>query len=76
MFGFIGRRLVACLVLVAVIAGITFLLAFSGTSNVARNLLGESATPDQLAAKNAELGLDKPCSLSSARGPDTRSAAT
>ncbi|MFI5694153.1 ABC transporter permease [Kribbella sp. NPDC051586] len=60
MFRFIGRRLVACAVLVVVIAGITFLLAFSGTGNVARNLLGESATPDQLAAKNAELGLDKP----------------
>lgn len=60
MFRFIGRRLVACVVLVVVIAGITFLLAFSGTSNVARNLLGENATPDQLAAKNAELGLDKP----------------
>ncbi|WP_329000739.1 ABC transporter permease [Kribbella sp. NBC_00709] len=60
MFRFIGRRLVACVVLVVVIAGITFLLAFSGTGNVARNLLGESATPDQLAAKNAELGLDKP----------------
>jgi peptide/nickel transport system permease protein len=60
MFGFIGRRLVACVVLVMVIAGITFMLAFSGTGNVARNLLGENATPDQLAAKNAELGLDKP----------------
>src|SRR3954454_20576772 len=60
MFRFIGRRLLACVVLVVVIAGITFLLAFSGTGNVARNLLGENATPDQLAAKNAELGLDKP----------------
>ncbi|GAA3100625.1 ABC transporter permease [Kribbella aluminosa] len=60
MFGFIGRRLVACVVLVVVIAGITFMLAFSGTGNVARNLLGENATPDQLAAKNAELGLNKP----------------
>lgn len=60
MFAFVGRRLVACVVLVVVIAGITFMLAFSGTGNVARNLLGENATPDQLAAKNAELGLDKP----------------
>jgi peptide/nickel transport system permease protein len=60
MFRFVGRRLVACAVLVVMIATITFLLAFSATGNVARNLLGESATADQLAAKNAELGLDKP----------------
>ena len=60
MLSFIGRRLAACAALVVMIAGITFLLAFSATSNVARNLLGESATQDQLAAKNAELGLDKP----------------
>lgn len=60
MLRFIGRRLGACVVLVVMIAGITFLLAFSSTENVARNLLGESATQDQIAAKNAELGLDQP----------------
>jgi peptide/nickel transport system permease protein len=60
MLSFIGRRLAACVALVVMIAGITFLLAFSATSNVARNLLGESATQDQIAAKNAELGLDRP----------------
>jgi peptide/nickel transport system permease protein len=60
MIRFIGRRLVACAVLVMMIATITFLLAFSSTGNVARNLLGESATQDQLAAKNAELGLNRP----------------
>ncbi|MEV0287656.1 MULTISPECIES: ABC transporter permease [unclassified Kribbella] len=60
MLSFAGRRLVSCAVLVAMIATITFLLAFSATGNVARNLLGENATAEQLAAKNAELGLDKP----------------
>ncbi len=60
MFHFVGRRLAACAALVVMIATITFLLAFSATGNVARNLLGENATADQLAAKNAELGLDKP----------------
>jgi peptide/nickel transport system permease protein len=60
MLHFIGRRLVACAVLVVMIATVTFLLAFSSTGNVARNLLGESATQDQIAAKNAELGLDRP----------------
>jgi peptide/nickel transport system permease protein len=60
MFRFVGRRLMACAALVVMIATITFLLAFSATGNVARNLLGENATADQLAAKNAELGLDKP----------------
>ncbi|TCC44309.1 ABC transporter permease [Kribbella capetownensis] len=60
MIGFVGRRLMACAVLVVMIAVVTFLLAFSATGNVARNLLGENATADQLAAKNAELGLDQP----------------
>jgi peptide/nickel transport system permease protein len=60
MLHFIGRRLVACAVLVMMIATVTFLLAFSSTGNVARNLLGEGATQDQIAAKNAELGLDRP----------------
>lgn len=60
MLSFILRRLGRGVVMVAVIATITFLLAFSSTGNVARNLLGESATAEQLAAKEAELGLDRP----------------
>jgi peptide/nickel transport system permease protein len=74
MLSFVGRRLAACVALVVMIAGITFLLAFSATGNVARNLLGENATQDQLAAKNAELGLDKslPAQLGSWAGHAVR----
>jgi peptide/nickel transport system permease protein len=46
--------------LVAIVATLTFLLVYSSTDAVARNLLGESATAEQIAAKNAELGLDQP----------------
>ena len=60
MFPFIARRLGSGAVQVVVIAVVTFLLANANTSNVARNMLGESASAEQVAAKNTELGLDRP----------------
>lgn len=60
MLAFIARRLLAGVALVAIVATLTFLLVYSSTEAVARNLLGESATAEQIAAKNAELGLDQP----------------
>ena len=46
--------------LLVVISMLTYtLLFFSGTS-IARNILGEQATPEQIALKEAELGLDQP----------------
>jgi peptide/nickel transport system permease protein len=60
MLSFIARRIGAGIILVVVVPTLTFLLAYSGTANVARNMLGESATPEQIAAKNHELGLDQP----------------
>lgn len=60
MITFLAKRLLAGILLIFVIATITFLLIYSSTGDVARNILGESATAEQLAAKEAQLGLDQP----------------
>ncbi|MET1019980.1 MAG: ABC transporter permease [Microterricola sp.] len=60
MFSFVTRRLLSGVVLVFVISTITYALIYSSTGNVARNILGENATEQQVAAKTAELGLDQP----------------
>jgi len=60
MLTFIIRRLLAGIVLVFVIATLTFLLSYGSAADVARNILGENASADQVVAKNAELGLDRP----------------
>lgn len=55
-----GKRL---LMLIPVIICVTFLLYLIlsfAPSNLARSLLGEDATPEQIAEKEAEMGLDKP----------------
>lgn len=39
---------------------LAFFLMYIGAGDVARRILGIEATPDVVAAKNAELGLDKP----------------
>lgn len=60
MVSYVLRRLADGVVLIFVVAGVTFLLAFSGSRSVARTILGENATAEQIAAKNHELGLDQP----------------
>ncbi|WP_104092434.1 ABC transporter permease [Arthrobacter sp. GMC3] len=60
MLSFVIRRLLAGVALVFVIATITYVLMHSSTGNVARNILGENATAEQVAAKTTELGLDQP----------------
>lgn len=60
MISFLVRRLLSGVVLVFAVATITFLLMSSTGSNAARNILGESATEEQVAAKAHELGLDRP----------------
>ena len=57
---FIARRLLSGALLLLVISSLTYFLVFFSTSNVARNILGDLATPEQLLAKEAELGLDRP----------------
>lgn len=60
MFNFTLRRLGSGVVLLLAITVVTYtLLYFSGPS-IARNILGEQATPEQILLKEQELGLDQP----------------
>ncbi|AZH79024.1 ABC transporter permease [Microbacterium sp. Y-01] len=60
MLRLIARRLAGGLSALFAVATLTFVLLNFSASNVARGVLGESATPAQVAAKEAELGLDRP----------------
>jgi peptide/nickel transport system permease protein len=60
MLPFITRRLLSGVVLVFVISSLTFFLLALGGNGVARTLLGETATQAQVAAKQTQLGLDRP----------------
>jgi peptide/nickel transport system permease protein len=54
------RRLASGIVLLAVISAVTYVLLFFSGPSIARNILGDQATEEQVALKEAELGLDKP----------------
>jgi peptide/nickel transport system permease protein len=60
MFAFIARRLGSGALLLLVISTLAYFLVFFSTSNVAMNILGDEATAEMIAQKNAELGLDRP----------------
>jgi peptide/nickel transport system permease protein len=60
MLRFIAKRLGSGAVLLLVISTLTYFLLFFSSSSVARNLLGDTATPEQIVAKTHELGLDRP----------------
>ncbi|MCU1419021.1 ABC transporter permease [Mycetocola sp.] len=60
MFGFILRRLVSGVVLLLVISVLAYTLLYVGGGNIARRILGQSATEETVAQKTAELGLDQP----------------
>ena len=61
MLEFIGKRIGAGLSLLIVIPSLTFFLMYANSgSNAARQILGENATAEQIAAKSAELGVDRP----------------
>lgn len=60
MLVFLLRRIAAGVVLVVVVATATFLLLSLTGTDVARNILGETASPSQVSAKARELGLDEP----------------
>lgn len=42
------------------ISSLTYFLMFSSSNNIAVHLLGDAATPEQILAKQQELGLDQP----------------
>ncbi|MCR2792745.1 ABC transporter permease [Microbacterium sp. zg.Y625] len=60
VFTFLLRRIGAGLVLMFVVTAITFFLTYGANIPVALNILGPTATPGQIAALNADLGLDRP----------------
>ncbi|MEV6590154.1 ABC transporter permease [Streptomyces acidicola] len=60
MLAFLLRRIAAGAVLVVVVATATFLLLSLTGTDVARNILGETASASAVAAKSRELGLDQP----------------
>ncbi len=60
MLKFILRRLVAGVVLIVVLSTIAFFLLYLSGGDIARRILGQDATPDTVAQKAHELGLDRP----------------
>ncbi|WOF24285.1 ABC transporter permease [Microbacterium betulae] len=57
---FIARRLLSGAVMLVVISVVAFTLLYLGGGDIARRILGQSATAETVAAKTAELGLDRP----------------
>ncbi|MFI9558760.1 ABC transporter permease [Nonomuraea endophytica] len=62
MLRLLSRRLIAAGVLLVVITALTSLLT-TLVPDPTHNLLGMTATPEQVAAKRVELGLDRPVSV-------------
>lgn len=60
MIRFILKRLGSGLVVLFAVSILTFSLLYLSSGSIARNILGDQATPEQLAVKEAELGLDQP----------------
>jgi peptide/nickel transport system permease protein len=57
---FVARRLASGVVLIAALTFLTFFLLYASGGNIARQILGEQATQEAVAAKAHELGLDRP----------------
>ncbi|WP_458780558.1 ABC transporter permease [Arthrobacter sp. D3-16] len=60
MIRFILKRLGSGLVVLFAVSLLTFFLLYTSGGSIARNILGDQATPEQVALKEAELGLDQP----------------
>lgn len=60
MARYLLKRLGAGLVLLFIVTGLTFLVTFGANIPVAQNILGASATQEQIDVLNAQLGLDQP----------------
>ena len=60
MIAFLARRIAAGIILLFVVLTVTFAMLSVTGKDAARNIIGEQATPEQIAAKNHELGLDQP----------------
>jgi peptide/nickel transport system permease protein len=57
---FISRRVGSGLILLIALTAVAYALVYSGSTNVAQKILGDFATAEQIQAKAAELGVDRP----------------
>src|SRR4051794_32260942 len=60
MIPFILKRLGSGIIVLFVVSALTFFLLYASSGSIARNILGDQATPEQVAQKEAELGLGQP----------------
>lgn len=60
MLRFVISRLLSGAVLLLAITTVAFALLYAGAGDIARRILGQNATQEQVAARAAELGLDRP----------------
>lgn len=60
MLTLILRRVASGVAVLLTVACLTFAMLYLSSGNIARNILGDQATEEQIAAKEAELGLDQP----------------
>lgn len=60
MIVFLTKQILSSILLLFVVMALTFALVFSRGSNIARQLLGQQATQDQVELKASQLGLDQP----------------
>ncbi len=57
---FVARRTIAAVILLLAITALAFCLIFASGGNIARTILGELATQEQIDSLTAQLGLDRP----------------
>jgi peptide/nickel transport system permease protein len=60
MLTFLAKRILSGIVLIALIPSLAFVLMRAGSSDVARQILGQTASEEQVAARATALGLDRP----------------
>ena len=60
MLSFIAKRIAAGLVVLCALSVITYFLLYFSSASIARNILGELASQEQVAELEAQLGLDQP----------------
>lgn len=60
MLAMILKRLASGVAVLFVVSVLTFVFLYASSGNIARNILGDQATEEAVAAKTTELGLDQP----------------
>lgn len=60
---FLLKKLLSSLLLLVAVTAVTFTLVFNDGPGIARRILGQNATEEQVGAKVTELGLDQPVLL-------------